>query len=212
MRFACRFGHLNKNVAADLNLPRSENRLAERILGEEDVRRIISLETDPRDRVLLLLLYTAGLRVSEACNLRWRNLRARGESGQLTVCGKGGKMRAVLLPAAMWEDMLSLDGDTNPDAPVFRSRTGKALDRSRVLRIVQEAAQRAGITGGVSPHWLRHAHATHSLERGAPIHLVQATLGHASVATTSRYLHARPSQSSAEFIERDEQAKLAETG
>ena len=64
----------------------------------------------------------------------------------------------------MWQDLLSLDALVNPDAPVFRSRTGKALDRSRVLRIVQEAAKRAGVEGGVSPHWLRHAHATHSLE------------------------------------------------
>ena len=187
-------------MAADLNLPRYENHLAERILSEDDARRIIALETDPRNRVLLLLLYTAGLRVSEACNLRWRNLRVRGDTGQLTVCGKGGKTRAVLLPTAMWRDLRSLDSATAPDAPVFRSRSGKPLDRSRVLRIVQEAAKRAGVEGAVSPHWLRHAHATHSLERGAPIHLVQATLGHASVPTTSRYLHARPSQSSAEFI------------
>ena len=200
MRFACRTGHLTKNVAADLNLPRSENRLTERILAEADVQRIILQETEPRNRVLLLLLYTAGLRVSEACGLRWRNLRARGDAGQLTVCGKGGKTRAVLLPAAMWNDMLTLDSLRSLDAPVFRSRTGKALDRSRVLRIVQGAAKRAGVDGAVSPHWLRHAHATHSLERGAPIHLVQATLGHASVATTSRYLHARPTQSSATFI------------
>ena len=64
--------------------------------------------------------------------------------------------------------LISLDIVANPDAPVFRSRTGKALDRSRVLRIVQEAAKRAGGKGGVSPHWLRYAHATHSLERGAP--------------------------------------------
>ena len=161
---------------------------------------MIALEKESRNRVLMLLLYTAGLRVSEACNLRGRNLRTRGDTGQLTIYGKGGKTRAILLPAAMWQDLLSLDALANPDAPVFRSRTGKALDRSRVLRIVQEAAKRAGVEGGVSPHWLRHAHATHSLERGAPIHLVQATLGHASVATTSRYLHARPSQSSAEFI------------
>ncbi len=145
-------------------------------------------------------LYTAGLRVSEACGLRCRNLRARGETGQLTVCGKGGKTRTVLLPAAIWRDLKSLDNASEPDGPVFRSRSGKPLDRSRVLRIVQESAKRAGVDGAVSPHWLRHSHATHSLEHGALIHLVQATLGHASVATTSRYLHARPSQSSAEFI------------
>ena len=192
MRFACRTGHLTRNVAADLNLPRSENRLAERILVEPDVRRMIVLETDPRNRVLLSLLYTAGLRVSEACGLRWRNLRARGDAGQLTVCGKGGMTRSVLLPPAMWRDLQSLGTTRDMGSPVFRSRTGKPLDRSRVLRIVQDAAKRAGVDGAVSPHWLRHAHATHSLERGAPIHLVQATLGHASIATTSRYLHARP--------------------
>jgi integrase/recombinase XerD len=65
---------------------------------------------------------------------------------------------------------------------------------------VGAAAQRAGFEGKVSPHWLRHAHATHALERGAPIHLVQATLGHTSVATTGRYLHARPTDSSARYL------------
>ena len=58
-------------------------------------------------------------------------------------------------------------------------------------RIVRAAGERVGVEG-VSPHWLRHAHASHALERGAPIHLVQATLGHAAVATTGVYLHARP--------------------
>lgn len=61
---------------------------------------MISLETDPRNRVLLLLMYTSGLRVSEACNL----LRERGDTGQLTICGNGGKTRAVLLPPAMWKE------------------------------------------------------------------------------------------------------------
>ncbi len=56
------------------------------------------------------------------------------------------------------------------------------------------------LPASVSAHWLRHAHASHSLERGAPIHLVQATLGHASIATTGRYLHARPSDTSARYL------------
>jgi len=86
------------------------------------------------------------------------------------------------------------------DAPVFRSRRGGHLDASAVERIVQKAATRAGIAGRVSPHWLRHAHATHALECQCPIPLVQATLGHASVATTGRYLHARPTDSSARYL------------
>ena len=70
----------------------------------------------------------------------------------------------------------------------------------RVRRIVKAAAERAGLSVEVSAHWLRHAHASHSLGRGAPIHLVQQTLGHASVATTGRYLHARPTDSSARYL------------
>ena len=69
-----------------------------------------------------------------------------------------------------------------------------------VLRIVRKASARAGIELPVSPHWFRHAHASHSLDRGAPIHLVQAALGHASITTTGRYLHARPNDSSSRFL------------
>src|SRR5262245_62532916 len=88
------------------------------------------------------------------------------------------------------------------EAPVFPSRTGRPLDRGRVYCIVREAARRAGIPEAdrISPHWIRHAHASHALDHGAPIHLVQATLGHSSVATTSAYLHARPGDSSARFL------------
>ena len=74
------------------------------------------------------------------------------------------------------------------------------MNTSQVLRIVQAAAKRAGLEARVSPHWLRHSHATHALERGAPIHLVAATFGHASVATTGTYLHARPTDSSARYL------------
>ncbi len=95
---------------------------------------------------------------------------------------------------------MALQEDGEPDAPVFRSRKGGALSSSAVYRIVRQAAERTGLPAGVSPHWLRHAHASHALDRGAPIHLVQATLGHASVATTGRYLHARPNDSSARYL------------
>jgi integrase/recombinase XerD len=97
--FCHRLRYLPINPAAELTLPSYENRLAERILAEEDVQRMLAAETEPRDRVLLRLLYAAGLRVSEACHLLWRHLRPRGEAGQITVFGKNGRTRAIALPA-----------------------------------------------------------------------------------------------------------------
>ncbi len=147
------------------------------------------------------MLYYSGSRVSEVCGLRWLDLQARDEQGQITVFSKGGKTRAVMLPVTVWAELMSLRGEAAADDPVFVSRNkGGAVSACQVMRVVRAAARRVGIEKNVSPHWLRRAHASHSLERGAPIHLVQATLGHSSVATTGRYLHARPTESSSKFL------------
>jgi integrase/recombinase XerD len=201
LSFARRLGYVPFDVGSVVKLPPIKNKLAERIITEGQVHRLIAHEPKPRNRVLLLLLYAAGLRVSEVCGLRWRDCQARDDAGQLTVFGKGGKTRVILLPASVWGELQALRGeDPSPDAPVFRSNKGGALDPSQVHRIVTAAAKRAKIKGNVSAHWLRHAHASHALDRGAPPHLVQSTLGHASLSTTSRYLHARPGDSSARYL------------
>jgi integrase/recombinase XerD len=203
--FAQETGYVRFNVGKVLKCPPVKTTLAERIMPEADTLRMIALESSPRNRALLTVLYGGGLRVSEVCGLCWRDLAERDDAGQATVYGKGGKTRIVLLSANTWKALAALTGaqvgHPLPDAPVFMSREGGgALDRSQVHRIVKAAAGRAGLSTEISAHWLRHAHASHSLERGAPIHLVQATLGHASVATTGRYLHARPSDSSARYL------------
>lgn len=202
LAFGHRIGYLTFDVGRPLRLPRQKNRLAERILSESDVHRLLALEPHRRNRVLLRLLYAGGLRVAELCALTWRDAQARTDAGQVSVSGKGEKTRVVLLSAATWQELTGLrDGaDADADAPIFRSRKGGHLDPSQVLRIVRAAARRVGIRARVSPHWLRHAHASHALDRGCPIHLVQATLGHESVATTGRYLHARPTDSSARYL------------
>ncbi len=198
--FCHRMRFIDVNPAAELPLPRYEGRLAERIVSEEDVGRLLAAESALRDRLLLCLLYAAGLRVSEACSLRWRNVRQHGEAGQITVFGKGGTTRSIALNGELIANLYRFRAGAGPEVPVFASRSGKPLDRGRVRIILRTAAQRAGVEAPVSPHWLRHAHASHALDHGAPIHLVQATLGHSSVATTSAYLHARPGDSSARFL------------
>lgn len=201
LTFGNQIGVLSANVGASVSPPKAKDTLTERILTELEVQAMIALETKERNRAMLRLLYGGGLRVSELCALTWRDLTQRGDTGQATVFGKGSKTRVVLLPATVWQELTALRGNALTDAPVFQSRKqGGHLTRSQVMRIVQAAAKRAGIDAKVSPHWLRHAHASHSLDRGAPIHLVQQTLGHSSVATTSRYLHARPQDSSARFL------------
>jgi site-specific recombinase XerD len=199
--FGQRIGYLDFNPGAAIRSPKIKKTLAERILPETQVHRLLALEPDPRNRVLLRLLYAAGGRVSEICGLKWRDVQPRGEAGQITLFGKGGKTRTVLLSTDTWLGLIAIRNDADPDAPVFISRKGQGhLHPSQAWRIVRAAAIRAGVDVPVSPHWLRHAHASHALDRGAPIHLVQATLGHASVATTGKYLHARPEDSSARYL------------
>jgi integrase/recombinase XerD len=96
--------------------------------------------------------------------------------------------------------LAGLRGPAGEDGPVFVSRKGGRLDPSAVHRVVKAAIQPADLGPAVSAHWLRHAHASHALDRGAPVHLIQATLGHSSVATTGHYLHARPTDSSARYL------------
>ncbi len=200
-------GLLAANPAGPVTAPKVKDALAERILPEAVVQMMIGLEPDSRNRVLLRLLYIAGLRVSELTQLEWRSLQAREVGGQVLIYGKGGKTRVIKLPASLWCELQELREEVEMDAPIFSSRKQKGhLTEVQVNRIVKAAAMRVpGLDGKVaakvSPHWLRHAHASHAMDRGAPVHLVKETLGHASVATTGRYLHARPTDSSSLYLE-----------
>lgn len=198
--FAHRLGYLTFDVARPLRLPALKNVRAERIIEEAEAQRLIALEPNPRNHALLRLMYACGLRVSEACALRWRDMRGTKTGGQATVFGKGGKTRVVLIPMKLWKQLQALHGEAGPDEPVLRSRTGVPLDRSRAHRIVKAAVRRAGVTEAASAHWLRHAHASHALDHGAPLHVLQGSIGHASLKTTSEYVHARPGDGSSKYL------------
>lgn len=195
--FGHKLGYLVVNVGAVVKLPPAKNELAARILTEDEVLRMIHKTEKPRDNLLLRLLYASAGRISEICSLTWVDMQPSGDSGQVTLFGKGGKTRAVKLSKATWAALQAYrSGASNVD-PIFISQKGGRLDETQVHRIVKAAAVRAGIVGNVSAHWLRHSHASHALDRGASVVLVRDTLGHSSLEVTSRYAHAKPNESSA---------------
>lgn len=218
LTFASKTGYTRFNVGAVLKVPKLKNELAERLLTEEQTFSIIHEERwySPRNYLLLRLLYVTGARVSEICNLRWKDIQPRGETGQVALFGKGGKTRFVLLKLQVYRMLVDFRADAPGNTFVFQSRGGNGrkrgnkIDTSQVYRIVERAAIRAKVAlyedekgrtrSYVSPHWLRHAHATHAMENGASMALIRDTLGHESIETTSKYSHAHPDQSSAQYL------------
>jgi integrase/recombinase XerD len=201
LTFTARIGVTPFNVGAALRLPKSTGYLAERIISEEDVHKILAAaEGRPRDHALIRLLYCCGLRISEACGLKFTAVRDDKDAGTVSVLGKGSKPRTVRMSPGTWLELQQLRPDPDFDGFVFRGRGGIALTTSAAWRVVRKAAKRAGLKAAVSPHFLRHANASHALARGCPIAVVRDTLGHSSLTITSRYVHARPDESSGNYL------------
>lgn len=113
--FGHKIGVLPFNVGIMIKMLKSKDNLAERILSESEVQSMIGLESNVRNKTILRTLYGAGLRVSELCGLKWCDLKASGESGQVTVFGKGGKTRVILLPSTLYCDLWALRGAATQD-------------------------------------------------------------------------------------------------
>jgi integrase/recombinase XerD len=172
---------------------------AQDLAGPRRAGRAVAALAALRDRALLELLYAAGLRISEALGLDRDDLDLGG--GSVRVTGKGDRERVVPVgdEAVAWlgryldvgRPALLAAGraGTGRGGPVFLSNRGRRLGRSQAWASVKRAASRAGLGDRVSPHTLRHSFATHLLEGGADLRVVQELLGHASISTTQIYTH-----------------------
>lgn len=198
--FAHKLGYLPFDVARVLILPTPKDTLAERILSHAEVKGIIDAENHPRNKLMLKTLFITGIRVSELCSLRWADLKERSDGGQATIYGKGQKTRVILIPEPLWTDLMAFKGCSADEFFIFRGRKNMTqMHPTTVLRIVRKAAHKAGLKVSPSPHWFRHAHASIACEK-APLHVVQQSLGHSSIQTTSHYLHVKPNDSSSRYI------------
>ena len=148
-----------------------------------------------RDRAILELLYATGMRVSELASLKDSDVNL--DVGYLRCFGKGRRERIIPLGTSAIEAVRVyraglrkvLTGPAGHEPALFVSRTGRAMDRTNIWRLVNRYAAAADIKGSIGPHTIRHAFATHLLEGGADLRIVQELLGHVSVATTQIYTH-----------------------
>lgn len=186
------------NPAGGVPLPKRPQRLPD-VLSVEQVRALVEqpfahTATGQRDRTILEVLYGCGMRVSELCGLDVQDVMLEDEI--VRVLGKGSKERVVPLTGAAHEALASylgswradLASSTRPQGAVFLNRRGGRLSRQSVHAICEKYGRMVGIRG-LHPHTLRHCYATHLVEGGADLRVVQELLGHASISTTQIYAH-----------------------
>lgn len=152
----------------------------------------VSTEIGARDKAILQVIYASGLRVSEVCGLNLQDV----DDVVIRVKGKGGKERIVPIAKTAVSaidhylgSFRSSNVASEKQAALFVTEKGKRMDRILVWKRLKLYAKQAGITKTISPHTLRHSFATHLLENGADLRVIQEMLGHASIATTDRYTH-----------------------
>ncbi|MEO1856910.1 MAG: tyrosine recombinase [Rubritalea sp.] len=197
-RYLSSKGSIVADVAESLIAPKAEDHLPDTVPAEVLISLLESIDTmkrlGKRDRALLELFYASGLRLSEICQLRLEHYDS--EEAVVRVTGKGNKVRLVPVGNAARNAiemyLRSERGDlvtSNTSSHLFISVRGGALSTDRVRSIVKQRASNAGIEAKMYPHLLRHCFATHLLENGADLRVIQEMLGHADISTTQIYTH-----------------------
>ncbi len=191
-RFLKREGFVEKDISRTLETPKIWQLIPE-VLSTQEIERLLAVP-DPktflgaRDRAVLEVLYASGLRVSELCGLAIHDV----DDTYVRVLGKGNKERLVPIGKkaidAIDHYLLHFRDQFSGDK-LFVTCHGRPIHRVSVWKRVKECAKIAGITKPISPHTLRHSFATHLLDQGADLRVIQEMLGHANISTTDRYTH-----------------------
>lgn len=191
-RFLLKHARIERDPCAGVRGPKAPRKLPQ-VLDADEAQALVELDGDDalslRDRAMLELFYSSGLRLSELCGLRWIDVDL--QDGSARVLGKGRKTRVVPVGRHAIDALRALRGDAEPapEAPVFSGRAGAPIAPRTVQQRIKLAAQRQGLWKRVHPHMLRHSCASHLLESSADLRGVQELLGHADIATTQIYTH-----------------------
>lgn len=188
LRFLVRRGALERNPGREVRGPRPARRLAG-VLPPDEIRALLDGPgLAPRERAVLELFYATGLRVSELAGLDLDDVDRAQRT--VRVAGKGGKERIVFYGARAARALEAWLAERGPaPGPLFLGRRGRRLGVRAIYELVRRRARRVGIARRVTPHTLRHSFATHLLDAGADLRMIQELLGHSRLSTTQRYTH-----------------------
>ena len=179
---------LKKDITLDIKRPKKEKHIPS-VLSKEEIKNLIYSITNKKSRLMISLIYAAGLRVSELTNLKTNDLDFAQKTGHLRQA-KGNKDRIFNIPENLFEDLQKQSEKQKASSQIFLFTSFKGQMTTRNLqKIVSKAAKKAGIEKEVHPHTLRHSFATHLLENGTDIRYIQGLLGHSSLDTTQIYTH-----------------------
>lgn len=197
-RFLLYHKYIEQDPSELIETPKKEQHLPE-VLSLEEIDKMIaqidlSKNESHRNRAIIEMLYGSGLRVSELVNLRLSDIYL--QEGYMRITGKGSKQRLVPISAeaTKWFQYWLIDRNTlnikqEASDIAFLNRYGRQLTRAMIFTIIKQLATAAGITKNISPHTLRHSFATHLLQNGADLRVIQQLLGHESISTTEIYTH-----------------------
>ena len=195
LNFLCREGHIKSNPAKLVTTPKTEKRLPN-FLSVDDVFSLIEKPDGigilhARDRAILELLYSSGLRVSEIAELNVDDVNTK--EGLVKVRGKGKKERILPIGSKAIDAIKTYAVEKmllkKKDRAMFLNRRGARLSDRGVRRIVVKYSRLIGVNGQIGPHTLRHTFASHLLQAGADLRVIQELLGHSSLSTTQKYTH-----------------------
>ncbi len=166
---------------------KTEKKIPE-VLTPEEVKKLLQACDNPLHELIIEFLYSTGVRLSELVNMKIKDIDWQEGMGWVRG-GKGAKDRRIILSKKLLEKLKDFVKGRNPDEYLFPGRTGGRMNKRNVQKIVARAARKAGITKNVHPHTLRHSFATHLLQEGTDIRIIQELLGHSNLNTTQIYTH-----------------------